>query len=256
MSDCEIIDEDVIILPSTEIVSEGYEGVERKQFKNCHQYNINSLSVSADGETFLSADDLRVNLWHLDNNILAYNVVDLKPTNIDEIAEVITHVEHHPTRPDLFLFSSSKGYVCTCDLRMNSRFEKMRNAAFYLVEEEPSRKNFFTDIVSSVSRAKFSPLLNDPYIFSRDFLAVHVWDIRNTRSPVRSFNVTDYMEKRLCEVYESEAIFDKFDLQISPDATNVLTGSYNSNAHLIDLVKQTNLTLDVKYMDKRGKNVG
>lgn len=118
-------------MPENEIVSEGFEGVERKQFKNCHQYNINSLSVSSDGETFLSADDLRVNMWSLDNNLLAYNVVDLKPTNIEELSEVITYVEHHPTKPDIFLFSSSKGYVCTCDLRMSSRFDKNKNAAIF-----------------------------------------------------------------------------------------------------------------------------
>ncbi len=192
--------------------------------------------MSADGETFLSADDLRINMWNLNNDVLAYNVVDLKPPNIDELSEVITHVEHHPTKSELFLFSSSKGYVCTCDLRMNSRFEKGKNTALLMFEDEPSKKNFFTDIVSSVSRAKFSPLAEDPYIFSRDYLAVHVWDIRNTRTPARSFNVTDYLEKRLCEVYESEAIFDKFDLQVSPDASMVVTGAYNSQAHVIDLV--------------------
>ena len=49
------------------------------------------------------------------------------------------------------------------------------------------------------------------------------------------FNVTDYLEKKLCEVYESETIFDKFDLQISPDSRLVLTGAYNSNFHVIDL---------------------
>jgi len=109
-------------MPETEIVSEGFEGVQSKEFKNCHHYNINSLSVSADCETFMSADDLRINMWNLDNDILAYNVVDLKPTTLDELSEVITHMEHHPTRPELFLFSSSKGYISTCDLRMNSRF--------------------------------------------------------------------------------------------------------------------------------------
>lgn len=168
-------------------------------------------------ETFLSADDLRINLWHLDNNILAYNVVDLKPDNIEELSEVITYVEHHPTKPDLFLFSSSKGYVCTCDLRQSSRFEKLRNAAFYMIDDEPSRKNFFTDIVSSVSRAKFSTVHEDTYIYSRDYLAVHIWDVRNTRGPVKSLNVNDYLDKKLCEVYENEAIFDKFDLQVSPN---------------------------------------
>lgn len=101
-----------LALPQTENTQEGYEGAERKQFKNCHNYNINSLSLSPDGENFLSADDLRVNLWSLENSLVAFNIVDLKPANIEELAEVITHVEYHPIRSDLFLFSSSKGYIC------------------------------------------------------------------------------------------------------------------------------------------------
>ena len=166
-----------------------------------------------------------MNLWQLDNNNLAYNIIDLKPNNIEELAEVITHVEHHPTESDLFLFSSSKGYLCTCDLRVTSRFDKTRNSAIFSIEEDPSRKNFFSDIVSSISRAKFS----------RDYLNVQVWDIRSNNSPIITLNVNDYLEKRLCEVYESESIFDKFDMQVSPSGTQILTGSYNSNAHVIDL---------------------
>ena len=73
---------------------------------------------------------------------------------------------------------------------------------------------------------------------------------------MKTFNVTDYLEKKLCEVYESETIFDKFDLQISPDSKHVLTGSYNSNFHVIDIENANNCTIDAKFMDKRGKNVG
>ena len=51
--------------------------------------------------------------------------------------------------------------------------------------------------------------------------------------------MTDYLEKKLCEVYESETIFDKFDLQISPDSNLILTGAYNSNAHVLDIHNQT-----------------
>jgi len=80
-----------------------------------------------------------------------------------------------------------------------------------MVEEDPSRKHFFTDIINSVSRAKFSPI-NDNYILSRDYLSVQIWDVRNTKMPFKTYNVTDYLEKKLCEVYESETIFDKFDL--------------------------------------------
>lgn len=124
-----------------------------------------------------------------------------------------------------------------------------------MVEEDPSHKNFFTDIINSVSRAKISPL-NDNYIYSRDYLAIQIWDIRNTKAPCKTMNVTDYLEKKLCEVYESETIFDKFDMHISPKSNLVVTGSYNSNVHVIDVEKNTNTTIDVKFMDKRGKNVG
>jgi serine/threonine-protein phosphatase 2A regulatory subunit B len=38
----------------------------RKTFENAHAYHINSLSLSSDGETFLSSDDLRINLWNIE----------------------------------------------------------------------------------------------------------------------------------------------------------------------------------------------
>lgn len=40
--------------------------VPRKVYANAHAYHINSISVNSDGETYISADDLRVNLWNLD----------------------------------------------------------------------------------------------------------------------------------------------------------------------------------------------
>lgn len=122
---------------------------------------------------------------------------------------MITNVDYHPERSDIFMFSSSKGYISLCDLRISSNSEKF--STIFAIEEEPSRKHFFTDIIHSVSRAKFSPT-NHNLVFSRDYISVHLWDIRNTKMPFKSYNVTDYLEKKLCEVYESETIFDKFDL--------------------------------------------
>jgi serine/threonine-protein phosphatase 2A regulatory subunit B len=68
-----------IVLPKHNVLSSGYEGTERKQFKHCHNYNINCLSTSPDGEVFISSDDLCINLWSLENNIVAFNIVNLKP---------------------------------------------------------------------------------------------------------------------------------------------------------------------------------
>jgi serine/threonine-protein phosphatase 2A regulatory subunit B len=74
-----------VIFPKSNVVNEGYESVEVAQYKFCHNYNINSMSCSPDCENFLSADDLRVNLWNIENNVIAFNLVDLKPPNIEEL---------------------------------------------------------------------------------------------------------------------------------------------------------------------------
>ena len=41
------------------------EASPRKIFANAHLYHVNSISVNSDDETYLSADDLRINLWSL-----------------------------------------------------------------------------------------------------------------------------------------------------------------------------------------------
>ena len=60
----------------------------RKVYSNAHTYHINSISLSSDRETFLSADDLRINLWHLDVHSTSFNIVDIKPTNMEDLTEV------------------------------------------------------------------------------------------------------------------------------------------------------------------------
>ena len=39
-------------------------------------------------ETFISADDLRVNLWHLDVTDQCFTIVDIKPPNMEDLTEV------------------------------------------------------------------------------------------------------------------------------------------------------------------------
>ena len=62
----------------------------RRVYATAHAYHINSIGVNSDGQTFLSADDLRIHLWHLDNPSLSFNVVDIKPSTLEELTEVIT----------------------------------------------------------------------------------------------------------------------------------------------------------------------
>lgn len=93
------------------------EASPRRVFANAHTYHINSISVNSDCETYLSADDLRVNLWHLEITDRSFNIVDIKPANMEDLTEVITAAEFHPNQCNTFVYSSSKGTIRLCDMR-------------------------------------------------------------------------------------------------------------------------------------------
>ena len=61
----------------------------KRSFQNAHDYHINSLSQCADNEHFLSADDLRVNIWNISINGEVYSAVDVPVENIENITWVI-----------------------------------------------------------------------------------------------------------------------------------------------------------------------
>ena len=44
----------------------------------------------SDGETFVSADDVRINLWHLEVTSQCFNIVDTKPADMEDLVGVIS----------------------------------------------------------------------------------------------------------------------------------------------------------------------
>ena len=52
------------------------EPTPRRIFANAHTYLINSISVNSDQETYLSADDLRINLWNIEINDESFSKYD------------------------------------------------------------------------------------------------------------------------------------------------------------------------------------
>jgi len=127
----------------------------RKVFSNAHAYHINSVSLNSDGETYISADDLRINLWNLTMSDHSFNIVDIKPANMEELTEVITCAEFHPLQCNLFMYSSSKGAIKLGDMRCAALCD--RSAKSFEEEEDPGNKSFFSEIISSISDIKFSP---------------------------------------------------------------------------------------------------
>jgi serine/threonine-protein phosphatase 2A regulatory subunit B len=203
----------------------GFNARCRRCYANAHAYHINSLSVNSDGETFISADDLRINLWHLERANGSFNIVDIKPENMEELTEVITSACFHPQHCQHFAYSSSKGTIRLADMRINANC----NAASKSFEEpEPvEKRSFFSEIIASVSDVKFSK--DGRYFLSRDYLTLKLWDVNMEKSPVATFNVHDHLRPRLCDLYEKDSIFDKFQCCIRGDGTHVASGSYNAN---------------------------
>ncbi|KAK4700036.1 serine/threonine-protein phosphatase 2A regulatory subunit B, partial [Phenoliferia sp. Uapishka_3] len=226
--------------------------VPRKVYANAHAYHINSISINSDGETYMSADDLRVNLWNLNISDQSFNILDIKPVNMEELTEVITAAEFHPISCNLFCYSSSKGTVKLADMREQALCDK--HAKLYEEEEDPSNKSFFSEIISSVSDVKFSK--DGRYILSRDYLTLRIWDINMESKPIKTINVHEHLRSKLCDLYENDCIFDKFECTFSGNGEQVLSGSYNNYFHIYDREGETDTVLQADKSAFKAKKIG
>jgi serine/threonine-protein phosphatase 2A regulatory subunit B len=58
------IREGILSLPRGGLPETTVMATPKRCYSNAHAYHINSISCNSDGETFLSADDLRINWWN------------------------------------------------------------------------------------------------------------------------------------------------------------------------------------------------
>ena len=47
-------------------------------------------------------------------------------------------------------------------------------------------------------------------------------------SPIATFRVHEHLRPKLCDLYENDSIFDKFECSLSGDGLHVATGSYSN----------------------------
>eukprot|EP00898_Chlorokybus_atmophyticus_P002235 jgi/Chlat1/3011/Chrsp201S03280 len=196
----------------------------RRVYANAHAYHINSISCNSDRETYMSADDLRVNLWHMAVSDQSFNIVDMKPANMEDLTEVITAAEFHPKHCHVFAYSSSKGSIRLSDMRAKALCDQ--HAKSFEEQEPPGSRSFFSEIIASISDIKFCA--GGRYICSRDYMTLKLWDINMESSPVATFKVHEQLRPKLCDLYENDSIFDKFECAVSSRGDQIATGSYSN----------------------------
>ena len=54
---------------------------------------------------------------------------------------------------------------------------------------------------------------------SRDYLTLKIWDIAMESKPVKTINIHDHLRGKLCDLYENDCIFDKFECTFSGDGS-------------------------------------
>jgi len=217
-------------LPKVNVRESLITATPRRTFANAHAYHINSISINSDGETYVSADDLRINLWNLSISDRSFNIVDIKPANMEELTEVITAAEFHPQHCNIFMYSSSRGSIKLGDMRDSALCDN--HSKLFEEGEDPSNKSFFSEIISSISDIKFSK--DGRYILSRDYFTLKVWDVNMEAKPVKTFQVQEYLRPKLCDLYESDCIFDKFECCFSNDGNHLFTGGYHNYFHILE----------------------
>lgn len=198
-----------------------------KAFTNVHQYNIQSLSLSADNETFLSLDDLQVFWWHLEaqDTTKATKLADLKPES-GQPDILLTAAAFHPQHGSLFLVSNSNGVCEIGDLRDPPCRKKRDYQISFQIKPEMHNSvvhNDHNDILSAISAASF---MGKDFVVTRDYISLKMWDMRNPTHPVATCPVMDYLAPTLDFLYDKDYIFDRFPLAVDDQSLTVATGLY------------------------------
>ena len=147
-----------------------------------------------------------------------------------------------------FLYSSSRGCVRLGDMRARALCDQ--HAKVFEEPDDPANKTFFSEITTSISNARFAR--DGKYIVTRDYMTVRVWDVAMESRPLKTLSIHEHLRPKLCDLYENDCIFDKFDVCFNHDASWLVTGSYQNTFHLLSREgKQPDVVLEASKTPNR-----
>jgi serine/threonine-protein phosphatase 2A regulatory subunit B len=234
-----------IQLPKLRLIQKSVFPSLKRTFSALHNFHINYVSASPDGETFLSADDLTINLWNLETPSIAFNILNMKPDNINNVSEVITKSKFHPSEDSQFIYATKKGSVHFGDLRVNI---KHLSSVITLQDSSEDYSNIFHEITSSITDASISP--DGRFVYARDYFSLKVWDLSRPRRPYSTIKLYDAPLVKQYQLYETDSMLDKFSLGISPCSRYAVTGGHNNFFQVVYKKGNASVSYEVNYKKK------
>ncbi|TVU29211.1 hypothetical protein EJB05_20769 [Eragrostis curvula] len=204
---------------------DGYSAKCRRVFSRAHQYNINSISNNCDGETFVSADDCADQPVEPGGDEPVLQHRRHEAADMEDLVEVITAAEFHPSSGSTLAYGSSRGLVRLVDLRRSALCDGSART-FKDRENRIQPKTFFTEIISCITDLKFTG--EGKYLLTRDYLNLKLWDLRMESCPVVTYKVHEFLRPKLSELYTDDYIFNRFSCCASNDGSYFATGSYSN----------------------------
>lgn len=61
------------------------------------------------------------------------------------------------------------------------------------------------------------------------------------KTPLNTTTLYEPLKSKLCDFFENECIFDRFDLSISGNSNNYVTGMFDNKFHICDIEGNSNL---------------
>lgn len=158
---------------------------------------------------------------------------------MEQLTQVITSAQFHPTDSNILMYSSSRGAIKLYDTRssalctVDSAHQVYCEPATKTKADQRNQFSFVDDILNSYSDVNYSA--DGRYLIARNYLSVKVWDVNMNSKPIKTYLLHEYLRPLIYKLYNTENIFDKFDVCCSPDGKSIATGSYNNQFKLFHL---------------------
>lgn len=171
------------------------EATARRVFSNAHTYHINSISVNSDLQTFISTDDLRVNLWNLEITDRSFSILLAgKPA------------QNKMENKSVLLFCFSPLWL-SCP----SLFGSLTAPLPDIVDIKPANMEELTEVITS---AEFHPQQCHTFAYSSSKGSIRLCDMRQAALCDKHCKCEFQWDQRLCFFFfEWHFIAKKIDME-------------------------------------------